>query len=66
MKRRQLALMMAPLLLAGCSMAPKTVLPVPPVPQSWPVGDSALLASEAALPILSYREMSKRYSRRAV
>lgn len=55
MKRRQLALMMAPLLLAGCSMAPKTILPAPPVPQSWPVGDSALLASEAALPILSYR-----------
>lgn len=57
MKRRAFALMIAPLMLAGCSLAPKTVLPAPPVPQSWPVGDSALLASEQALPILSYREI---------
>ncbi|NIJ39561.1 multidrug efflux system outer membrane protein [Sphingopyxis panaciterrae] len=43
------------LALAGCSLAPKTVLPAPPVPQSWPVGDAYLLQSEAVLPILSYR-----------
>lgn len=43
------------LALAGCSLAPKTVLPAPPVPQSWPAGDAYLLQSEAALPILSYR-----------
>jgi multidrug efflux system outer membrane protein len=55
---RQIALLMAaPLLLAGCSMAPKTVLPAPPVPQSWPVGDASLIESEAALPILSYRDI---------
>ncbi|ALH82444.1 efflux transporter outer membrane subunit [Sphingopyxis macrogoltabida] len=45
------------LALAGCSLAPKTVLPAPPVPQSWPVGDAYLLQSEAALPILSYRSV---------
>ena len=45
------------LALAGCSLAPKTVLPTPPVPQSWPVGDAYLLQSEAALPILSYKSV---------
>ncbi|MDK2760189.1 MAG: efflux transporter outer membrane subunit [Sphingopyxis sp.] len=45
------------LALAGCSLAPKTVLPPPPVPQSWPVGDAYLLQSEAALPILSYKSV---------
>lgn len=45
------------LALAGCSLAPKTVLPPPPVPQSWPVGDAYLLQSEAALPILSYQSV---------
>lgn len=45
------------LALAGCSLAPKTVLPAPPVPQSWPVGDAYLLESEAALPILSYKSV---------
>ncbi|MBU0824602.1 MAG: TolC family protein, partial [Alphaproteobacteria bacterium] len=45
------------LALAGCSLAPKTVLPTPPIPQSWPVGDAYLLQSEAALPILSYQSV---------
>ena len=45
------------LALAGCSLAPKTALPTPPVPQSWPVGDAYLLQSEAALPILSYQSV---------
>ncbi|KTE20972.1 transporter [Sphingopyxis sp. H050] len=54
MKRAPL-LIAAPLLLASCSLAPKTVLPTPPVPQSWPVGDAYLLQSEAALPLLSFR-----------
>ena len=48
-------LIAVPVLLAGCSLAPKTVLPPPPVPQSWPVGDAYLLQSEEALPILSYK-----------
>ena len=47
----------APLVLAGCSLAPKTVLPAPPVPESWPVGDAYLEASEAALPLLSYKQI---------
>ncbi|MFN7030322.1 MAG: efflux transporter outer membrane subunit [Sphingopyxis sp.] len=52
------ALMLAgTLLLSGCSLAPKTMLPTPPVPQSWPVGDAYLLQSEAALPILSYQSV---------
>jgi len=45
------------LALAGCSLAPKTVLPAPPVPQSWPAGDAYLLQSEEALPILSYKSV---------
>ncbi|MBL9068042.1 MAG: efflux transporter outer membrane subunit [Sphingopyxis sp.] len=45
------------LALAGCSLAAKTVLPPPPVPQSWPVGDAYLLQSEAALPVLSYQSV---------
>ncbi|MCA0208924.1 MAG: efflux transporter outer membrane subunit [Proteobacteria bacterium] len=50
-------LLTSTLALAGCSLAPKTVLPAPPVPQSWPAGDAYLLQSEAALPILSYRSV---------
>lgn len=44
-------------LLAGCSMAPKYVQPDLPVPPSWPVGDAYLAQSEAALPVMSYREV---------
>lgn len=47
----------AALMLAGCSLAPPTVLPAPPVPESWPAGDAYLLQSEAALPILSWRDV---------
>jgi len=50
-------LLASTLALAGCSLAPQTVLPTPPVPQSWPVGDAYLLQSEAALPILSYQSV---------
>ncbi|SEH16409.1 outer membrane protein, multidrug efflux system [Sphingopyxis sp. YR583] len=50
-------LMISTLALAGCSLAPKTVLPATPVPQSWPVGDAYLLQSETALPILSYKNV---------
>lgn len=55
MKRASL-LFAAPLLLAGCSLAPKMVLPAPPVPQGWPVGDAYLIQSEEALPTLSYKQ----------
>ncbi|WDA39783.1 efflux transporter outer membrane subunit [Erythrobacter sp. BLCC-B19] len=44
-------------LVAGCSMAPKYVQPAMPVPASWPVGDAYLAQSEAALPVMSYREV---------
>ena len=57
MNRQIWSLMAAPLLLAGCSLAPKTLLPAPPVPQSWPVGDAGLIEDEAALPILSYQQI---------
>jgi multidrug efflux system outer membrane protein len=50
-------LLTSTLMLAGCSLAPKTVLPAPPVPQSWPAGDAYLLQSEAALPVLSYKSV---------
>lgn len=48
---------LAALALTGCSLAPPTGLPTPPVPESWPVGDAGLIESEAALPILSWRDM---------
>ena len=54
---RRSLLFVGTLTLAGCSLAPKTVLPTPPVPQSWPVGDAYLLQSEAALPVLSYKSI---------
>ncbi|MGQ3100460.1 MAG: efflux transporter outer membrane subunit [Sphingopyxis solisilvae] len=57
MIRLRALLAFGPLLLGACSLAPKTVLPTPPVPQSWPVGDAYLLQSEAALPILSYQSI---------
>jgi multidrug efflux system outer membrane protein len=44
-------------LLSGCSMAPKYVQPTLPVPTSWPVGDAYLAQSEAALPVMTYREV---------
>ena len=43
--------------LTACSMAPKYERPVAPVPPSWPIGDAYLRASEAALPIISYRDI---------
>lgn len=57
MIRARSLLLAGTLALAGCSLAPKTVLPAPPVPQSWPVGDAYLLQSEAALSILSYKSV---------
>jgi multidrug efflux system outer membrane protein len=55
MKRAAPLVMLA--LLAGCSMAPKYVQPELPVPPSWPAGDAYLAADEAALPVMSYREV---------
>ncbi|MFN3473145.1 MAG: efflux transporter outer membrane subunit [Blastomonas sp.] len=49
--------LIAAALLSSCSMAPKYVQPDLPVPPSWPVGDAYLAQSEAALPVLSYREV---------
>jgi multidrug efflux system outer membrane protein len=45
--------------LAGCSLAPKYVRTELPVPPSWPVGDSYLRQSEAALPAITYRDVFK-------
>ncbi|WP_188818688.1 efflux transporter outer membrane subunit [Novosphingobium indicum] len=43
--------------LGACSMAPKYMAPAPPVPASWPVGDTYSAQSEAALPQVSYTEI---------
>jgi multidrug efflux system outer membrane protein len=53
----RLALLAATALLPACSMAPKYVQPDLPVPASWPVGDAYLAQNEAALPVMSYREV---------
>ena len=46
------------LLAAGCtSMEPAYVRPDAPVPASWPAGDSTLLAAEAGLPALTYKQV---------
>ena len=54
---RLVVLTLPALALSACSMAPKYVAPVAPVPVSWPVGDAYLAQSEAALPLVSYREI---------
>ena len=56
MTKRLLALT-APFALAACSLAPRTELPSPPIPASWPVGDAYLAQSETALPVVSYRDI---------
>ena len=53
----RLAPIIALALLSGCSLTPEYVQPALPVPASWPVGDAYLAESEAALPVLSYREV---------
>lgn len=45
------------LLASACSLAPPTSLPQPPIPLSWPIGDSYLAQSEAALPALSHTDI---------
>ena len=43
---------------AGCtSMEPKYVQPDASIPASWPTGDPYLVASEAGLPALSYKQV---------
>lgn len=49
--------LIAAALLSGCSMAPEYVQPSLPVPASWPAGDAYLAQSEAALPVMTYREV---------
>lgn len=51
------SLILAMLLVGGCSMEPKYIQPELPVPASWPVGDAYLVQSEAELPALSYRQL---------
>jgi multidrug efflux system outer membrane protein len=46
------------LLATGCtSMEPKYVEPEPAIPPSWPVGDAYLVAAEAGLPAVTYKEV---------
>ena len=46
------------LLAAGCaSMEPKYVQPDASIPASWPTGDPYLVAAEAGLPALTYKEV---------
>ncbi|HEX3677904.1 MAG TPA: efflux transporter outer membrane subunit [Sphingomicrobium sp.] len=46
------------LLATGCtSMEPKYVGPDPSIPASWPAGDPYLVAAEAGLPALTYKQV---------
>ena len=46
------------ILAAGCStMEPKYVQPDPSIPASWPAGDPYLVAAEAGLPALTYKQV---------
>lgn len=54
---RLMAAVLPALALGACSMAPKYVAPTQPVPASWPAGDAYLAQSEAALPVVSYKEI---------
>ncbi|MEA3004559.1 MAG: outer membrane protein multidrug efflux system [Sphingomonadales bacterium] len=56
MSKAPLTLLLA-VSLAGCSLEPHYQRPEPPVPPGWPVGDSYLRQSEAALPSVSYRDI---------
>ncbi len=54
---RRVAALLA-LLASGCmSLEPHYVRPEPAVPASWPVGDSYLAQSEAALPAVTYKDI---------
>jgi len=45
-------------LATGCTtMEPKYAQPDPSIPPSWPVGDSYLVAAEAGLPALTYKQV---------
>ncbi|NTS64244.1 efflux transporter outer membrane subunit [Sphingomonas sp. HHU CXW] len=54
---RTVVVLLAASALAGCSLTPKYVRPLPPVPPSWPVGDAYLRQTEAPLPSVSYRDI---------
>lgn len=46
------------ILATGCaSMEPKYIRPGPSIPESWPVGDPYLVAAEAGLPALTYKQV---------
>jgi len=54
---RTVFVLLAASALAGCSLAPKYVRPLPPVAPSWPVGDAYLRQTEAPLPSVTYRDI---------
>lgn len=56
MSRRALAAGLC-LMASACSLAPVTQLPQPPIPASWPVGDSYLAQTESELPLLAYTDI---------
>ncbi len=55
--RRALIALACATALGACSLEPKYVRPVPPVPAGWPVGDAYLRQTEATLPALTYRDI---------
>ena len=49
--------MLVPLALAGCSLEPRAIRPLPPVAATWPAGDAYLRTNEAPLPAVTYQDI---------
>lgn len=54
---RRLAILLASVALAGCTLEPTYVRPTPAAPQTWPVGAAYALAGVSATPALTYGEV---------
>jgi len=55
--RRAIAVLASGALLAGCTLEPHYIRPVPAVPATWPVGAAYPRESAAVLPSVSYRDI---------
>lgn len=57
--RKFIAVLLSGSVLAGCTLEPHYVRPVPAVPQAWPVGEAYPTTQAPPLPSVSYRDVFK-------